>query len=266
MDRRYRRSRRPAARRGFRGSKKREDGESSTFRAHPSPQLRPLLEQIGVPETAPFVPDPFQQEAVTALGSRDVLVTAPTGAGKTWIALKAMEQELRLGQRSWYASPLKALSNAKYLEFSQEFGEEKVGILTGDRKEKANAPIVVGTTEILRNQLYDAMYRGEDIPVNLVVLDEAHYLGDQDRGVVWEEVMIYLPRRVRLLLLLARMATGGSVPGDLRPGAPGPSLSPVHVSQRRADPLHQTRDHGGKGAAFPGAQPRERAHTPAWGG
>ncbi|MGE5311516.1 MAG: DEAD/DEAH box helicase, partial [Nitrospirota bacterium] len=110
MDRRYRRPRNPPARRGSRGPKKRGEGESGTFQAHPSPQLRPLLEQIGVPEAAPFVPDPFQQKAVTALESEDVLVTAPTGAGKTWIALKAMEQELRRGQRSWYASPLKALS------------------------------------------------------------------------------------------------------------------------------------------------------------
>ena len=215
MDRRYRRPRHPAAKRGFRGPKKRGDGEGGTFQAHPSPQLRPLLEQIGVPEAAPFVPDPFQQEAVTALESRDVLVTAPTGAGKTWIALKAMEQGLRRGHRSWYASPLKALSNAKYVEFSQEFGEENVGILTGDRKEKANAPIVVGTTEILRNQLYDAMYRSEDIPVNLVVLDEAHYLGDHDRGVVWEEVMIYLPRRVRLLLLSATVSNSAQIAGWL---------------------------------------------------
>jgi len=215
MDRRYRRPRHPAARRGFRGPKKRVEGESGTFQAHPSPQLRPLLEQIGVPEAAPFVPDPFQQEAVAALESGDVLVTAPTGAGKTWIALKAMEQGLARGERTWYASPLKALSNAKYVEFSQEFGEENVGILTGDRKEKANAPIIVGTTEILRNQLYDAMYRGEDIPVNLVVLDEAHYLGDQDRGVVWEEVMIYLPRRVRLLLLSATVSNSGQIAGWL---------------------------------------------------
>jgi len=129
-------------------------------------------------------------------------------------------------------------------------------------------------TEILRNQLYDAMYRGEDIPVNLVVLDEAHYLGDQDRGVVWEEVMIYLPRRVRLLSSpprsptqprspVARMAPPGSVPGDIRPGAPVLSI-PVHVSQRRGDPLHQARNHGRKGAAFRRAQPEERL-TPRQG-
>jgi superfamily II RNA helicase len=168
-----------------------------------------------VPEAEPFVPDPFQQEAVDSLERTDVVVTAPTGAGKTWIALAAMQRVFTGGARSWYASPLKALSNSKYSEFSQEFGSKNVGILTGDRKENPHAPVIVGTTEILRNQLYDAMYRGEDLPVDLVVLDEAHYLGDQDRGVVWEEVMIYLPARVRLLLLSATVSNAEQIAGWL---------------------------------------------------
>ena len=149
------------------------------------------------------MPDPFQVEALDELERSDVLVTAPTGAGKTYIAVEAIRRVLDSGGRSWYASPLKALSNAKYEEFSEIFGSDQVGILTGDRKEKPQAPIIVGTTEILRNQLYDTMHRGEDLDVSLVVLDEAHYLGDEDRGVVWEEVLIYLPPRVRLLLLSA---------------------------------------------------------------
>ncbi len=106
----------------------------------------------------------------------------------------------------WYAAPLKALSNAKYQEFGDEIGRESVGILTGDRKENPDAPVIVGTTEILRNQLYDAMEVGRDLAVDLVILDEAHYLGDVDRGVVWEEVLIYLPNRVRLLLLSATIS------------------------------------------------------------
>lgn len=161
------------------------------------------LDRIQVPEPKPFVPDPFQVEALLAITETDVLVTAPTGAGKTYIAMKAIEDVFRSGGRSWYASPLKALSNAKYGEFGEVFGAENVGILTGDRKENAHAPIIVGTTEILRNQLYDTMHQGQDLAVQLVVLDEAHYLGDQDRGVVWEEVLIYLPARVKLLLLSA---------------------------------------------------------------
>lgn len=166
-------------------------------------RLSPILERIRVPKPSPFVPDPFQLEALEALLQSDVLVTAPTGAGKTYIAIKAIERQFAAKGRSWYASPLKALSNAKYQEFSEIFGEVNVGILTGDRKENPHAPIIVGTTEILRNQLYDTMHRGEDLPVDLVVLDEAHYLGDEDRGVVWEEVLIYLPSRANLLMLSA---------------------------------------------------------------
>ena len=189
--------------------------ETPRFRPRASRQLKPLLGRIGVPEAAPFVPDPFQQEAVLAIEKSDVLVTASTGSGKTWIAQIAMEKLLANDKRCWYASPLKALSNSMYTEFCHQFGETNVGILTGDRKEKPQAPIIVGTTEILRNQLYDAMYRGENLGVELVVLDEAHYLGDADRGVVWEEVMIYLPPQVRLLLLSATVSNASHIAGWL---------------------------------------------------
>jgi superfamily II RNA helicase len=140
-----------------------------------------------------------------------VLVSAPTGSGKTWIAIEATRDFLSRGCGVWYATPLKALSNAKYEEFGGIFGPENVGILTGDRKENADAPIVVGTTEILRNQLYDAMHSGSDLGVDLVILDEAHYLGDPDRGVVWEEVLIYAPVSVRLLLLSATVSNAEDV-------------------------------------------------------
>ncbi|MGA2401461.1 MAG: DEAD/DEAH box helicase [Syntrophobacteraceae bacterium] len=173
--------------------------------------LRPVLERIRTPEPAPFVPDQFQIEALRAIEASDVLVTAPTGAGKTYIAVEAIDKVFHRGGKSWYASPLKALSNAKYQEFREIFGPENVGILTGDRKENPHAQVIVGTTEILRNQLYDIMHRGEDIDMDLVVLDEAHYLGDADRGVVWEEVLIYLPARVRLLLLSATILNAGEI-------------------------------------------------------
>lgn len=172
------------------------------------PQVRQVLAKIRVPEPTPFVPDPFQTQAIDALAATDVLVTAPTGAGKTYIAVEAIQRVFGGGGRSWYASPLKALSNAKFEEFAERFGADNIGILTGDRKENTHAPILVGTTEILRNQLYDAMHSGEDLGIDLVVLDEAHYLGDEDRGVVWEEVLIYLPARVRLLLLSATIRNG----------------------------------------------------------
>lgn len=178
-------------------------GSKKPFSLRIHRNLRPVLDRICIPRPQPFIPDPFQVEALELLDRADVLVTAPTGSGKTYIALKAIERTLHHGGKSWYASPLKALSNSKYEEFSQIFGPDNVGILTGDRKENLQAPIIVGTTEILRNQLYDTMHRGEDVEEDLVVLDEAHFLGDEDRGVVWEETLIYLPSRVRLLLLSA---------------------------------------------------------------
>lgn len=173
--------------------------------------LKSIFERIGVPDKTPFVPDPFQLEAVELVQNDDVLVSAPTGSGKTWIAVQAIEACLARGLSVWYASPLKALSNSIYQEFTGQFGASHCGILTGDRKENADAPVVVGTTEILRNQLYDAMHKGVSIGTDLVILDEAHYLADPDRGVVWEEVLIYLPSRVRLLLLSATISNSEEV-------------------------------------------------------
>jgi len=162
-----------------------------------------LLGGIGTPEPAPFIPDDFQTEALEAIETQDVLVTAPTGSGKTWIAREEIRRLLEQGKRAWYTTPLKALTNSKYQEFGAEFGFENVGILTGDRKENINAPLVVGTTEIYRNQLFDALRSGEQVRTDLVILDEAHYLADEDRGHVWEEAIILSPPRIRLLLLSA---------------------------------------------------------------
>ena len=168
---------------------KRED-ESRAPRIHN--EAAKLLLDIGKPESMPFVPDLFQVEALEKVLRKDVLVSAPTGSGKTWIALEAAKKYISQGCGVWYATPLKALSNAKYEEFGEELGRKRVGILTGDRKENADAPLIVGTTEILRNQLYDAMDTGVDLQVDLVILDEAHYLGDLDRGVVWELSLIHI--------------------------------------------------------------------------
>lgn len=175
------------------------------------PKLKQIFKQIGVPEAVPFQPDPFQTEALERIGDSDVLVSAPTGSGKTWIASQTISGYLERGLSTWYASPLKALSNSIYRQFCQEFGNELCGILTGDRKENPDAPIIVGTTEILRNQLYDAMHEGRDIATDLVILDEAHYLSDPERGVVWEEVLIYLPPRVKLLLLSATISNAEEI-------------------------------------------------------
>jgi len=178
-------------------------------------RLRKVFAEIGVPENTAFTPDAFQLAALAAIERSDCLVTAPTGSGKTWIAEKAIARIHAGGGRSWYACPLKALSNAKYAEFSAIFGASQVGILTGDRKENPDAPIIVGTTEILRNQLYDAMHRGELLAADFVVLDEAHFLGDPDRGVVWEEIMIYLPQRIPLLMLSATIGNAEQIAGWL---------------------------------------------------
>ncbi len=168
-----------------------------------SRELRDLLSGIGAPRPAPFTPDPFQLEALTALETEDVLVTAPTGSGKTWIAREEIRRLLDAGKRAWYTTPLKALTNSKYAEFGEEFGASNVGILTGDRKENSDAPLIVGTTEIYRNQLFDALRSGQEVRTDLVVFDEAHYLADEDRGHVWEEAIILTPSRIRMLLLSA---------------------------------------------------------------
>src|SRR5436190_8710065 len=184
-------------------------GESSAPRVEQSQTLEQLeaveslLSGIGVPEQRPFTPDAFQLEALAAIEHEDVLVTAPTGSGKTWIAREEIRRLLGQGKRAWYTTPLKALTNSKYTEFSLEFGAENVGILTGDRKENANAPLIVGTTEIYRNQLFDALRSGEQVRTDFVIIDEAHYLADEERGHVWEEAIILTPPRIRLLLLSA---------------------------------------------------------------
>jgi len=171
-------------------------------RSHPQ-DLKKLLEGIGTPAPSAFKPDPFQLEALSALEFEDVLVTAPTGSGKTWIAREEIRRLLETGRRAWYTTPLKALTNSKYQEFGDEFGANRVGILTGDRKENTDAPLIVGTTEIYRNQLFDSLRGGTEVNADLVVLDEAHYLGDEERGHVWEEAIIMTPPRIRLLLLSA---------------------------------------------------------------
>lgn len=190
----------------YRRRQKSDDSGIIKIRASADTRLKKVFAKIGVPASQPFQPDPFQLKALAAIRRSDCLVSAPTGSGKTWIAEEAIARIRKKGGNAWYASPLKALTNSKYLEFGKRFGWEKVGILTGDRKENSDAPIITGTTEILRNQLYDVMHAGLDLTTDLVILDEAHFLGDQDRGVVWEEIMIYLPVRVPLLLLSATIS------------------------------------------------------------
>jgi ATP-dependent RNA helicase HelY len=215
-----------------------------------SREVKRLLEGIGTPRATPFKPDPFQVEALAALEYEDALVTAPTGSGKTWIAREEIRRLLEGGRRAWYTSPLKALTNSKYQEFIDEFGAERVGILTGDRKENSDAPLVVGTTEIYRNHLFDSLRGGSEVTADLVVLDEAHYLADEERGHVWEEAIILTPPRIRLLLLSATIGNAhefalwleevrgvrcGVITGPLK--RPVPLRSAVLLPDKRLLPL-----------------------------
>lgn len=172
----------------------------------PAISLAGWLEGIGVPAPQPFVPDPWQIEALSAVSETDVVISVPTGSGKTYVAVEAARRAMEDNRTVIYTSPLKALSNTKYTEFSRLFGSDKVGILTGDRQENGQAPLLIMTTEILRNLLYDAASGEIDVRLDtlgLVILDESQYLADPERGVVWEETIIFCPSQARLLLLSA---------------------------------------------------------------
>lgn len=165
-----------------------------------------LFEGIGTPPPAPFTPDAWQREAIDHLTTGDVIVSVPTGSGKTYVAVEATRRAVSRDQTVIYTSPLKALSNTKLTEFAHLFGSENVGILTGERRDNPRAPILIMTTEILRNVLYDAASGEIDLRVDtlgLVIVDESQFLADPERGVVWEETIIFCPAQSRLLLLSA---------------------------------------------------------------
>jgi superfamily II RNA helicase len=172
----------------------------------PPVALGAWLEGIGIPEPQPFVPDAWQEEALAKLQEGDVIVSVPTGSGKTYVAVEAARRAMEETRTVIYTSPLKALSNTKYTEFCRIFGAERVGILTGDRRDNGQAPLLIMTTEILRNLLYDAAGGEIDLRLDtlgLVIMDESQYLADPERGVVWEETIIFCPSQARLLLLSA---------------------------------------------------------------
>jgi hypothetical protein len=172
----------------------------------PAVTLASWLEGIGVPPPQPFVPDAWQEEALEKLLTGDVIVSVPTGSGKTYVAVEAARRAMEENRTVIYTSPLKALSNTKFTEFCRIFGAERVGILTGDRRDNSQAPLLIMTTEILRNLLYDAAGGEIDVRLDtlgLVIMDESQYIADPERGVVWEETIIFCPSQARLLLLSA---------------------------------------------------------------
>ncbi|MEV7009097.1 DEAD/DEAH box helicase [Streptosporangium sp. NPDC051022] len=182
-----------------------------------------------------FELDDFQLDACRALEAGDgVLVAAPTGSGKTVVGEFAVHLALEEGRKCFYTTPIKALSNQKYNDLVKRYGAAKVGLLTGDNSVNGEAPIVVMTTEVLRNMLYAGS--GTLAGLGFVVMDEVHYLADRFRGAVWEEVIIHLPESVRLAALSATVSNAeefgewlGEVRGD----------TSVIVDEHRPVPLWQ---------------------------
>ena len=151
--------------------------------------------------------DGFQKDAIVALQrGESVLVAAPTGTGKTLVADWIVEDAISRGMSVIYTAPIKALSNQKYRDYCALFGEEQVGLVTGDLVIRRDAPCKVMTTEILRNMLLC----GENLPdLAAVIIDEIHFLDDRDRGTTWEETLIYLPESVQIVGLSATLANMG---------------------------------------------------------
>ena len=180
--------------------------------------------------------DPFQIEGCAALErGHSVLVAAPTGAGKTVVAEFAVYLAMREPRaKVFYTAPMKALSNQKFQEFVAEYGADEVGLLTGDTNINSGARIVVMTTEVLRNMLYADSALLDDLA--FVVMDEVHYLADRFRGAVWEEVIIHLPERVRLVSLSATVSNAEEF-GDWLHAVRGETE--VIVSEERPVPLDQ---------------------------
>ncbi|MBN9611944.1 MAG: DEAD/DEAH box helicase, partial [Actinobacteria bacterium] len=198
------------------------------------PGAYPALEAFAARQS--FALDPFQRQACERLerGS-SVLVAAPTGSGKTTVAefavyLARRERDARI----FYTAPIKALSNQKFRELCAEYGEDEVGLLTGDVNLRGDAPIVVMTTEVLRNMIYAESSALEDLA--FVVLDEVHYLGDRWRGAVWEEIILHLPTEVRLVSLSATVSNAEEF-GDWMHAVRGET--DVILSEHRPVPLYQ---------------------------
>ena len=167
--------------------------------AHAKTALSKFEKNLGFPL------DSFQRQACQSVeAGHSVLVAAPTGSGKTVVGEFGIYLALQTGTKAFYTTPIKALSNQKYHDFVREYGEENVGLLTGDTSINTEAPIVVMTTEVLRNMLYAESTTL--IGLGYVIMDEVHYLADRFRGAVWEEAIIHLPEHVTVISLSATVS------------------------------------------------------------
>ncbi len=200
--------------------------------ASPHPDAAALTDFVAA---AGFELDPFQVEACHALAAgRNVLVAAPTGSGKTVVGECAVHLALGQDLRAFYTTPIKALSNQKYRDLCRWLGSDRVGLLTGDTVVNSSAPVIVMTTEVLRNMLYEDS--GGLAGLGAVVLDEVHYLADRERGAVWEEVILHLPAAVTLVALSATVSNAeqfGSWIREVR------GDTAVVISEQRPVPLEQ---------------------------
>src|SRR5215216_7793846 len=182
-----------------------------------------------------FPLDDFQLRACREIEEgRGVLVAAPTGSGKTVIGEFAIHLALATGRKCFYTTPIKALSNQKFHDLVERYGPEKVGLLTGDNVINGEAPVVVMTTEVLRNMLYAGSRTL--LGLGFVVMDEVHYLADRSRGAVWEEVIIHLPESVSLISLSATVSNAEEF-GEWLQTVRGDTVT--IVEERRPVPLHQ---------------------------
>ena len=182
-----------------------------------------------------FTLDPFQVQACQEVeAGRGVLVAAPTGSGKTIVGEFAVHLALATGRKCFYTTPIKALSNQKFHDLVERYGADQVGLLTGDSTVNGEAPVVVMTTEVLRNMLYAGSRTLDGL--GFVVMDEVHYLADRFRGAVWEEVIIGLPESVSVISLSATVSNAEEF-GDWLSEVRGSTTT--IVEERRPVPLHQ---------------------------
>src|SRR5246500_1367924 len=163
----------------------------------------------------PFTLASFQAQACSALeAGHGVLVCAPTGAGKTVVGEFAVHLALEAGRKCFYTTPIKALSNQKHTDLVNRYGPGKIGLLTGDVSINPGAPVLVMTTEVLRNMLYADSHALNGLAY--VVMDEVHFLADRMRGAVWEEVILHLPEEVRLVSLSATVSNAEEFGGWIK--------------------------------------------------